>query len=218
VTDVIVEVVPLGLAVAASPFGIIPAILLLFTPRAKAASLGFLTGWLLGVIAVTTVFVLLATVIEARDEPAPWASWTKLVLGAALVVLGARQWLGRHAKDDPPAWMASIDALAPSGALRLGFLLSAVNPKIVMLTAAAGLVVGAAALGAAGAAVATAVFALLAASTVALPVTLYAVAGERVLGPLARARTWLQENNAAVMAVVITAIGVVLVVEGFQGL
>jgi len=42
--------------------------------------------------------------------------------------------------------------------------------------------------------------------------------GKRILRPLGKVRTWLQDNNAAVMAVVILVIGVLLVVKGLQGL
>lgn len=217
-SDVLAEIVPLGIAVAASPFPIVPAILLLFTARARASSLAFLGGWVVGILASTTVFVLLATVLEQVDEPPTWASWARILLGAALLVLGIRQWLGRAAKTEVPAWMQSIDALGPAGSLRLGLLLSAANPKVLLLTAAAGLAIGAAELGAAGAAGAIATFTVIAASTVALPVVLYLVLGERVLGRLGRTRQWLQENNAAVMSVVITAIGAVLLVKGLTTL
>src|SRR5664279_4391859 len=157
VGEVIAEVMLLGLAVAASPFPIIPAILLLFTPRARATSLGFLAGWVIGIVVGTGLFIALATAIEKLDEPPTWASWTRMALGSA------------------------------------------------QLTTA-------------GIVLATAAFTVVASSTVALPVLLYAVVGDRILVPLAGLRTWLQENNAAVMSVVITVIGAVLLVKGIGGL
>ena len=51
-----------------------------------------------------------------------------------------------------------------------------------------------------------------------MPVLLYAVLGERMLGPLTRARDWLERNNAVVMSIVITVIGVMVLVEGVCGL
>ncbi len=86
------EVLPLALAIAASPFPIIPAILFLFTPRARATSIGFLIGWMIGIIMVTVAFAALASVIDPSDETPTWASWARIGLGALLVVLGARQW------------------------------------------------------------------------------------------------------------------------------
>lgn len=216
--DVIAEVVPLGVVVAASPFPVIPAILLLFTPRAVATSVGFIAGWVIGIVSTTTAFVLLATVVEMREGPPTWASWARIVLGVILVAIGVRQWVQRRTQTDTPAWLASIDGLTASAALRLGLLLSAANPKIVLLAAAAGLAIGAAELGSARAVVATVVFTVIASSTVALPLLLHAVFGERILRPLAAVRSWLQENNAAMMSIVITAIGVVLTLKGLAGL
>ena len=59
---------------------------------------------------------------------------------------------------------------------------------------------------------------VIAASTVLLPVIGYAVARERISGGLAELRTWLEHNNAAVMAVLILVIGVVLLGKGIGGL
>jgi threonine/homoserine/homoserine lactone efflux protein len=218
VGEVIAEVMLLGLAVAASPFPIIPAILLLFTPRARATSLGFLAGWVIGIVVGTGLFIALATAIEKLDEPPTWASWTRMVLGVLLLVLGVLRWRNRRAQQEIPAWMQSIDGTTPAKALRLGVLLSAANPKVLLLAGAAGLAIGSAQLTTAGIVLATAAFTVVASSTVALPVLLYAVVGDRILVPLAGLRTWLQENNAAVMSVVITVIGAVLLVKGIGGL
>ena len=215
--EVVGEVLPLAIGIAASPFPIIPVILLLFTARPLAASGAFLAGWVLGIAAATAVFIGLASVVEAFDEPPSWASWARIALGAVLLAWGARQWLTRHDSDEAPAWMRSIEDSTPAEAARLGLLLSAANPKIVLLAAAAGLVIGAADLSTSGAAGAAAVFTVFAASTVAVPVLLFAVFGERVLGPLASMRDWLRANNAAVMALVLLVLGALLVSKGVSG-
>ena len=141
-----------------------------------------------------------------------------MVLGVLLLVLGVLRWRNRRAKQEIPAWMQSIDSISPAKALRLGVLLSAANPKVLLLAGAAGLAIGSAQLNTAGIVLATTAFTVVASSTVALPVLLYAVVGDRILVPLAGLRTWLQENNAAVMSVVITVIGAVLLVKGIGGL
>jgi threonine/homoserine/homoserine lactone efflux protein len=212
------DVLPIALGIAASPFPIIPAILLLFTPRARATSSSFLLGWVVGILVATGAFALLAEVLDTRDQPATWASWARIVLGAVLVVLGVRQWLGRRAKESTPQWMQSLADATPGAALRLGLVLSAANPKILLLAAAGGLAIGSSDLAAGGVALAVALFAVVASSTVAIPVLLYLVLGERILGPLGAVRDWLQANNAAVMAVVIVVIGVLLLVKGLGGL
>lgn len=217
-SEVLGEIVPLALAIAASPFPIIPAILLLFTARPRASGLSFLAGWFLGVLLATTVFVALAGVVEVGDETPAWASWARLLLGTALLVLGLSRWRSRHERTETPAWMASLDGATPASALRLGLLLSAANPKILILAAAAGIAIGSAGLPGADVVGAIAVVTVIGSLSVALPVVLYLLGGERVLEPLGRARGWLERNNAAVMAVVITVIGVLLALKGYQGL
>jgi threonine/homoserine/homoserine lactone efflux protein len=212
------EVVPLALAIAASPFPIIPAILFLFTPRARATSIGFLIGWMIGIITVTVAFAALASVIDPGDETPTWASWARIGLGVLLVVLGVRQWRQKNEKSATPAWMQSIEDATPGQALRLGLLLSAANPKIVLLAAASGLAIGSADLTTAGVVGAVAMFTAVAASTVALPLLLHAFLGDRMLGPLGRAKDWLKANNAVVMAWVLMVIGVALSANGVGGL
>jgi threonine/homoserine/homoserine lactone efflux protein len=218
VGDVAAEILPLALVVAASPFPILPAIFSLCAPRARLTGLGFLAGWAGGIGVATAVFVALATVIEQREETPTWTFWARLVIGAFLIVSGIRVWLNRDARAGSPAWMQSLDGIGPAGALRLGFLLSAVNPKIILLAAAGGLAIGSAALGLVNAALLAAGFTAVAASSVAIPIFLYLCFGERVDAPLRAVRGWLEENNAVVMSVVIVAIGVMLVIKGLKGL
>jgi threonine/homoserine/homoserine lactone efflux protein len=211
------DIVPLAIAIAASPFTIIPAILLLFTARPRATSLAFLATWLLALAAGATAFVLLASAIELVEETPTWLSWTRIGLGAALIVLGIRQWLARRTPKPTPAWMQRIESATPRRAVRLAVVLAYANPKVLLLTAAAGLSIGAAELEPAGTAVAIAVFTVTAAVSVAVPVCLYAVLGERMIGPLTSVRDWLERNNAVVMSVVMTVIGVLVLVEGLRG-
>jgi threonine/homoserine/homoserine lactone efflux protein len=211
------DVVPLAIAIAASPFTIIPAILLLFTARARATSLTFLAAWLVALAVGVTAFVLLASAIEGFEETPTWVSWTRIVLGAALIVLGIRQWLARRTLKPTPAWMQRIESATPRKAVRLAVVLAYANPKVLLLTAAAGLSIGAADLDTGSTALAIALFTGVAAISVAVPVLLYAVLGERMLGPLTRVRDWLERNNAVVMSIVITVIGVMVLVEGLSG-
>lgn len=67
-------------------------------------------------------------------------------------------------------------------------------------------------------AIAVVVFTAIAVSTVAAPVIAYAVARERMRGPLDELHVWLQTHNAAVMSVLLLVIGVVLVGKGIGGL
>ena len=130
-------------------------------------------------------------------------SWVRIVLGAALVVLGARQWRSRHEEQPAPAWMQSLESATPRSAARLSVLLSLANPKILLFSAAAGMTIGAAETTGTESVVAVVVFALAASVTVALPVLAHVVLGDRATAPLRRANDWLTENNTTIMAVVL---------------
>jgi Sap-like sulfolipid-1-addressing protein len=66
--------------------------------------------------------------------------------------------------------------------------------------------------------VAVAVFTVIAASTVAIPVIGYLSARSRMTKPLQSLRHWLIQNNATIMAVLLLVIGVVLLGKGIAGL
>jgi hypothetical protein len=143
----------------------------------------------------------------------------KLLLGAGLLLLAVRQWRSRPKPGQEaalPAWMGAIDSMTTLRGLLLAFALAAVNPKNLLLAAAAGVSLGAAGLTAGATAGAIAVFTLIAALSVALPVVAYLVASDRMRGPLQGLRAWLVQNNAAVMAVLLLVIGVVLIRDGIQ--
>ena len=207
-----------AIGIAASPFPVIPAILLLLTPRATANATSFLLGWAGGILAATTLFVLLESVIELAEGTPTWVSWARVALGGALVVLGVRQWLTRHDERPPPGWMQSLGAATPRSAARLGLLLSMANPKIVLFCAAAGLGIGASAATGVPAAVTVLLFALAASVSVALPLLAHVVLGDRATAPLRRANAWLTEHNATIMAVVLLAIGALVLTKGVTGL
>lgn len=212
------DLVPLAIGILASPFPIIPAILLLLTPRATANAGAFLAGWAVGVLAGTAVFVGLANVIEGVEETPTWVSWARVLLGGVLVVVGVRQFLARNESKEAPAWMQALDDATPASAARLGALLSGANPKILLLSAAAGLTIASADLTSTATAVTVLVFALVSSLSVALPLAAHLVLGERAQAPLLRAKEWLIINNATIMAVVVLVIGGLLLSEGISSL
>ena len=113
-----------------------------------------------------------------------------------------------------PKWMSAIDGMNAGRGFGLGFLLAAVNPKNLLLGAAAGVSIGTGGLAVGEAALAITVFTLIAAATVAIPVIAYLVASARMAGPLESLRGWLVHNNATVMAVLLLVIGVAVIGKG----
>jgi threonine/homoserine/homoserine lactone efflux protein len=216
---VIGEILPLAVGVAISPVPIIAAILMLLSPKAKGASVGFLLGWITGIVVAIVVFTLLSSVLPAQDESgsSPVRGVIKIILGALLLFLALRQWRGRPAQGEQatmPKWMSAIDSMTAGKALGLGFLLSAVNPKNLLMAISAGLIIGGTGLAVGQTVVVIVIFVLLAASTVLIPVVAYLIASERLAGPLDSLRAWLVNNNATIMAVLLLVIGVAVIGKG----
>lgn len=211
------DVLPLALAVALSPFAVVPAILLLLSPRGVASATAFLGGWFTGLVGSTLVVAWLGDLLPDREDDPAWVAWARIVVGLVLLALAVQSWTRRGAPGKEPAWMTTLGNAPPGRAVTLGLVLSVANPKILFLSVAAGLTIS----GAAGpgiAVAATLVYAVVASSTILLPIVASAVGGDRVVVPLTRLRDWLVRHNAAVMAVVLLALGVVVLVEGISGL
>ena len=129
------------------------------------------------------MFILLASVIPQADadQPQPVAGVIKIVLGAVMLLLAVKQWRSRPKPGEEaalPTWMSAIDQLTPAKGLGLGFLLSAVNPKNLLMAAGAGVVIGSAQLATGELVVAVVVFTVIAAASVAVPVIGYLLASQ----------------------------------------
>ena len=221
--EVIGEILPLALGVAISPIPIIAAILMLLSPRARSTSVGFLLGWLVGIVVAVTVFTLLAAFLPApaSDGSSPIRGIVQLVVGVLLLLLAVRQWRGRPKAGQEavlPKWMQAIDKVTFPVAAGLGFLLSAVNPKNLLMAAGAGTDIGSAALGAGEIVAVIAIFTVIAASTVLVPVVGYLLAASRLRGALDALRGWLARENAVIMAVLLLVIGVSMIGKGIGSL
>ena len=217
--SVIGEILPLAIGIAISPIPIIAAILMLLSPRAKTTSVGFLLGWLAGIVIAIVLFTVLSSVLPQQDPSgsSPVHGVIKIILGALLLFLAAKQWRGRPAEGEQatmPKWMSAIDSMTAAKGLGLGFLLSAVNPKNLLLAISAGLIIGGANLSLGDTTVVIVVFVLLAGCTVLVPVIGYLIASARMAGPLDSLRGWLVDNNATIMAVLLLVIGVSVIGKG----
>ena len=213
------DVLGLAAGVAVSPLPIVAMILVLATPRGRVNGIVFGLGWVLGLAVLGAVVLALAGPADASDggEPAAWTGWLKLLLGVLALLLAVRQWRGRPApgsEPQMPRWMASIDRLKPGGALGLGALLSAVNPKNGGLTIAAAATIAGTGLAGGEQAVVLAVFVLIGSAGVLAPLVVYLVAGEGAARTLDGWKTWAATHNAAVMAVLFLVFGFKLVGDG----
>ncbi|MCB1297541.1 MAG: GAP family protein [Microthrixaceae bacterium] len=218
--EVLGSILPNAVAIAISPIPIIAVILMLMSSRPRRLGLAFLGGWLVGVLVATSVITLLAGVIPEPDASGgaqPVLGVIQLVLGIGLLLLGIRQWRSRPApgvEAQLPAWMSKIDSMGALTALALAFALAAVNPKNLLVAAAAGSVIGRAGLDIGGIIVAIVCFTVVAALTVAAPVLFAVIAPEKAAPALASIRAWLAANNATIMTVVFAILGTSVIGKG----
>jgi type IV secretory pathway VirB2 component (pilin) len=89
---------------------------------------------------------------------------------------------------------------------------------VLILCAAAGLAIGTAGLSVAGAWISGAVFVIVSASTVAIPILAYVGAGDRLDDALERLKDWMEENHGAMMAVILVVIGLIVLYNGIHAL
>src|SRR3974390_2833373 len=96
------DYLPLAVALAINPLPIIALVVILNTPRAGINGVSFVLGWFVALGVVGTIMLVIADTADASEGggPAAWVSWTKLVLGLLLLIVAARQFLGRRAATE----------------------------------------------------------------------------------------------------------------------
>ena len=215
---VVGEIVALALGIAASPFAILPAVLLLFSPQPRASALTYLLTWFVSIAVVTTIFALLSGVIGSSDAPPDWLAWVRIAAGLGLIGFAVQQWVTRPATPKTPRWMEKLQTATPRSATGLALLLSIATPKIVLLAVVGGVDIGGAEWALSTQLLGIGIFAAVSSITVALPVGAHVVAGRRALEPLSLVKDWLIRNNVAVLAAVFLVLGIGLVYNGVVGL
>jgi Sap-like sulfolipid-1-addressing protein len=217
--SVLTKLIPLGLVIALSPITVIPAVLVLHAPRPRPAGLAFLWGWVLGLVALTAVFVWASDLLGGLHQAPPrWASWLRVVLGSALIVFGVYNWLTRHRHTKTPGWLRSFSKLTPVRAGVTGAVLTAIRPEVLILCAAAGLAIGTGGLSVAASWITGAVFVVVSSLTVAIPILAFVAAGDRLDDALERLKAWMEENHGALMAVILVVIGLIVLYNGIHAL
>lgn len=217
--SVLTDLVPLALVIALSPLSIIPAVLVLDTAKPRPTGLAFLAGWLLGLTVLTTIFLEVSSLAGGmREKPPSWASWLRIVVGAALIAFGLYRWFTRHRSAHTPKWMSSMSKFTPARAFVVAAALTVINPKVLFICAAAGLAIGTAGLRAPGTWGAEAWFVLIAASTVAIPILAYAVMGDRLDERLAKLKDWMERQHATLIAAILVVVGLMVLYKGIHGL
>lgn len=217
------EILTFAVGVAISPVPIIAVTLMLFSQRARVNGPVFLLGWVVALAIVSGVVYALADQGDAATDSttSDAIAWGKIVFGVLFLLLAVRNWRHRPApgvQPEMPKWMSGIDALKPGKALGLGLLLAGVNPKNLMLAAAAGAGLAQLGLSTGDAVGSLIVFVAIGSLTIAGPVVYYLVGGEQAKARLDEMKDWLAVHNDAVMAVLFLVFGVNLIAKGLPPL
>ena len=217
------EILPYAVAASITVSAIVGIILMLVTPKAKTNGTAFAVGFVLGFALVGTIVIVFAggKDYSSGSGPTQTVSIIKLLLGLLLLVAAVRQWRRRPREGEAPKlpkWMGTIDSFTAGKSFGLGVLLSAVNPKNLAMSVAAGLAIAQAGIPTGQEAVVLIIYIVISASTVLAPVVVYFAMGDRAAAILGGWRKWLEDNNGAVTVVVLVVLAAVLIGQGITGL
>ncbi len=215
-------VIPLAIAIAIFPVPVIAAVLLVGSERGRLKGGAFVVAWFIGLAAVGAVVLALSGVLDASKggEPATWVDVLLLCLGLVVVALGVKQWRGRPrgGEEAPtPGWMRAIDEFTVVKAAGAGVALTALNPKNLLLVAAAAAEIAELGLSTAHEIAALIVFVLLASAGVLAPLVLAIALGDRSQDLLDAVRSWMGRYNAVIMTVLLLLIGAKLIGDSISG-
>jgi hypothetical protein len=217
------EILPLAVALACGPLPIIALVLILVSSDTRGTGIGFVIGRLAGLSGIVAVTLVIFSLIGDpsfghRDHPAPAVSIARIVIGAALIGLGARKWLERDEPDKPSLIARRVDGLTATGGIAMGVVVSVVDPSSLVLASLAGVDIASARTSVATAVLVAVAFVLLATVTVTVPLLAYLAGGQSAQRKIAGVKEWLLANERAVMMVLFFVIGAMLVGRGIRDL
>jgi threonine/homoserine/homoserine lactone efflux protein len=216
------DILPLAVAVAIFPVPIIAVVLVLGSDRRTAKGAAFVLTWCIGLSAVGGSVLVFAGAAGASDEgePATWVNVLLLGLGLLLLAAAVRQWRGRPSggEETPtPGWMRTIDEFTIAKAGGAGFALSALNPKNLLLTAAAAAEIAEVGLSAGRQVALLLGFVLVASAGVLTPLVFALALGDRSRELLEGLRGWMARYNAVIMGLLFLLIGAKLIGDAVSG-
>jgi hypothetical protein len=214
----LLQIMPVAVAIAVNPVPIIAAIVMTATERPVANGVAYLAA----LIAVSYGFGAIVLVLfhgtalgagtrTGRFILVLWLLIGVTFLAAFVVLLVRRPKPGEKGKE--PGWMRWIGRLGPLGAAVVGVMLvnyEMEGPALSDILASP--------VTRAEAFVALALFVVVAVSTSAVPVVSCIVAPSAVGAVLERAKGWLTRYNRPILMVAFAAIGVLYSVKGAAGL
>ncbi|WP_304113614.1 GAP family protein [Mycolicibacterium bacteremicum] len=205
-----------ALIVAWSPFKVVPALILVFNaPRPRATGLAFFIGSVVGQLGVTALFIRAPHLVDrVETTPTPAVGWIEIALAVLTLLAAGLSWSRRDKVIRAPAWLIRLTRVTPPAAAILGAVLVVTNLKVMAANAAAGFLIGSAALGIAALVAVLVLYTAVATSTIAIPVAGYLVAPSLVDRWLTAAKAHLYRHQVIATTVGLIVIGVALLLVG----
>ena len=215
------HILPIALAVALSSVPLMATIVILLSPK-RGSALPYLIGWVLGMAAlvfICTVSTQAVPTPRSARQPDVAVGVGEMIVGAGLIVIAIVSW--RRARRNPvegmPAWLGKVESIGPWSAFGLGVALN-IRPKEILLALAAGLAVRGAGLSGSDAAIVIAVYTIIGASTVAVPVVATLIDAKGMQPKLLRMKEWLTRNSRVVTSLILLMVGVFIIGSGLARL
>ena len=216
--DLFVELLPLAIVCALSPWAIVAVILMLASDR-PSNSVAWLVGWTLSTLAIGVLIVVFLGGYDfsRSSTPTTVACVVQVLLGVLLLLAAGRFWARRPARTGKlpkePGWMTRIGKMSPVFAFLIGAFW--INTTIVI---AAGVDTLRAELSNGESMVVFAAFTLITVSVQGgLILYAYVLPKHSAIG-LRRIREWIARNQQAALSVVALILAVWFGSQGLRGL
>jgi hypothetical protein len=215
----VLTLLPSAIAMALSPVAIIELILVLFSQRARINGMVFLATLIAGVFLIPVIgaFAVSVATDDSTDQPSTVKGWIILIIGLLLLLVAIRNWRNR-ADPTVPAVFDSIAKMGPGAVFVLALGATLFNPKNLIVLLSAGTQAGASGESTTTIIVSLVVFTLLATSPFIVSVGYVLVGGETAKTRLDAVREWLMANNRLIMAIVLGALALVLLAQGWAAI
>ncbi|MDY0910444.1 GAP family protein [Microbacterium sp. CFBP9034] len=216
--EAIGHIIPIAVAVAVSSVPIMATILILLSPNRARAALPFLIGWVIGILLVVTVFTLVAQVVptaRTQRQPDTAVAVLETLVGVVIVALSVISFRRSRHHPEPamPDPLKARRSLGPWEAFGLAFVLN-LRPKALLLAIAAGLSIRADASSTSDALISIAIYTVIGASSVAVPIIATLAAPKKMEPKLVDAREWLTRNGGLLTSLILFFIGIVVIGMG----
>ena len=218
-SELIFELVPIAVTIAANPPAVIAVVLVLSATTSRKGAASFVGGWLVGLSVVAVAAVLVGDAVGVDSESSMVATGFKALVAAGLLVAAVWKWLHRDTSGDVermPAWMRSVTDLSAGRSFGLAAIYAGLNPKTLALNIAGAIVIAETVNGAAGQAVWLGLFIVMSSMTLVVPLVVVIVAPDRSQGVLERTQRWLIVHADTIAAVVLGVLGVAVAVSAAQ--